>query len=269
MIPDSPFYTHALEVLKQSPLFGNLGEALIQDMLLSFRMETWKRGAIVMDQDKTDQSFYVLISGRVKVTRINPDTGRDFTLVLLGPGDGFDVVSLLDGKRHNISVVPLDDIEVVSSPIGTIHDWIERHPEFNKAFLPYLGKQLRQISNLASDLALHDTETRLAKLFLQHTTQSNPHPRLKLIHDLSNEELASMIGSVRVVVNRHLQELKREGIITLRRGHLEVRELHALVEKIEEHLGLKGKGIENMSIHHSEGYKDRGGNSQKTDMEIK
>jgi CRP-like cAMP-binding protein len=239
--PASPFYPHTLKALKESALFGNLAEPVIQDMLLSFRMETWRRGATIMDPEETVRRFYVLISGRVKITRTNPDTGREFILFLLGSGDGFDVVSLLDGKKHNIAVVAMDDLEVLSSPIDTIHDWIEKHPEFNKAFLPYLGQQLRQISELASDLALHDTETRLAKLFLQHTTQSNPHLRLKLIYDFSHEELASMIGSVRTVVNRHLQEFKREGIITARRGHVEVNELHALGEKLGEHLRSRGK----------------------------
>ncbi|HEC97005.1 MAG TPA: Crp/Fnr family transcriptional regulator [Nitrospirae bacterium] len=242
MKPDSPFYPHTLKALKESALFGNLAKPVIQDMLLSFRMETWRSGATIMDPEETVRRFYVLISGRVKITRTNPDTGREFILFLLGSGDGFDVVSLLDGKKHNIAVVAMDDLEVLSSPIDTIHDWIEKHPEFNKAFLPYLGQQLRQISELASDLALHDTETRLAKLFLQHTTQSsNPHPGLKLIYDFSHEELASMIGSVRTVVNRHLQEFKREGIITARRGHVEVNELHALGEKLGEHLRSRGK----------------------------
>ncbi len=53
-----------------------------------------------------------------------------------------------------------------------------------------------------------DAGTRLMKLFLQHTVPGNPHPRLNLINDLSNEELAGMIGSVRVVVSRYLQQLK-------------------------------------------------------------
>ncbi|GBD97625.1 MAG TPA: Crp/Fnr family transcriptional regulator [Nitrospirae bacterium] len=241
MKSDSPFYENTLKALKQSELFGGLKETVIQDMLLMFRRQTWLRKSIVMQPEQTVKEFFVIISGRVKVTRVNPDTGKEFILFLLGPGDGFDVISLLNSKEHNVSFVAMDDLETLSAPFTTVHDWIERHPEFNKAFLPYLGKQIRLISNLAFDLALYDTSTRLMKLFLQHTVQSNPRPRLNLINDLSNEELACMIGSVRVVVSRHVQELKKEGIITARRGHLEVKELHTLVEKIEEHLALKDK----------------------------
>ncbi len=239
MKPDSPFYDHTVKVLSQSELFGRLDEAVIQEMLLSFQRETWPKKSIVMHPEQTIRRFYVIISGRVKMTRVNPDTGKEFTIFLLGAGDGFDVISLLDGKKHNVSIIAMDNIEVLTAPFDTIHKWIEEHPSFNREFLPYIGKLIRQLTNLASDLALHDTGTRLVKLFLQHTVPGNPHPRLRLIHDLSNEDLASMIGSVRAVVNRYLQKLREEGIIIARRGTLEIKDLHALVEKIESRLGFK------------------------------
>ncbi|MEC4684920.1 MAG: Crp/Fnr family transcriptional regulator [Nitrospirota bacterium] len=239
MKPDSPFYDHTLKELRQSELFGRLDQAVVQEMLLSFQRETWPKKSTVMHPEQTIRRFYVIISGRVKMTRVNPDTGKEFTIFLLGSGDGFDVVSLLDGKKHNVSVIAMDDIEVLTAPFDTIHSWIEGHPAFNREFLPYIGKLIRQLTNLASDLALHDTGTRLVKLFLQHTVPGNPHPRLRLIHDLSNEDLASMIGSVRAVVNRYLQKLREEGTIIARRGSLEIKDLHALVEKAESRLGLK------------------------------
>ena len=239
MKPDSPFYDHTLTALSQSELFGRLDEAVIQEMLLSFQRETWPKKSIVMHPEQTIRRFYVIISGRVKMTRVNPDTGKEFTIFLLGAGDGFDVISLLDGKKHNVSIIAMDNIEVLTTPFNTIHKWIEEHPSFNREFLPYIGKLIRQLTNLASDLALHDTGTRLVKLFLQHAVPGNPHPRLRLIHDLSNEDLAGMIGSVRAVVNRYLQKLREEGTIIARRGSLEIKDLHALVEKIESRLGLK------------------------------
>ena len=241
MQPDSPFYTHTLKTLKQSELFGGLEEAVIHDMLLMFRRETWLKKSVVMEPEQTLKRFFVIISGRVKVERINPDTGRNLTITLLGPGDGFDVLPLLDGRKHNVLFIAVDDLEALSAPFDIVHDWIERHPCFNGTFLPYLGKQIRQISNLACDMALHDTGTRLMKLFLQNTVQNNPHPSLKLINDLSNEELAGMIGSVRVVVNRYMQQLKEEGIIDAHRGSLEIKDLHSLVEKIGHHVRFSNK----------------------------
>jgi len=75
--PDSPFYANTLKTLKQSELFGGLDEAVVQDMLLMFRRQTWLRKSIVMEPEETIREFFVIISGRVKVTRTNPDTGKD------------------------------------------------------------------------------------------------------------------------------------------------------------------------------------------------
>jgi CRP/FNR family cyclic AMP-dependent transcriptional regulator len=236
MKASSPFYPKTIEVLNQSDLFFWLDKAVIQDMLLSFKRQTWLNKSIVMTPEQTTKQFCVLILGRVKITRINPCTGKELTLFLKGPGDGFDIISLLDNKIHNISVVALDDVEAITVKTQIMHEWIEKHPEFNKAFLPYVAKHICELENLASDLALHDTGTRLLKLFLYHTDKNISHPYLKLIHDLSHEELAKMIGSVRVVVNRYLQILKKEGIISAERGHLEIKDLRTLVEKIENHL---------------------------------
>ena len=58
------------------------------------------------------------------------------------------------------------------------------------------------LAELAADLALHDTEVRLARLILRHVDNDDPHHSLRLIHDLSHESLGAMIGTVRVVVNR-------------------------------------------------------------------
>lgn len=238
MQPGFPLYPHILNVLQASELFGKLDRPVLEEMLTYFQRETWARKSIVMEPEQTVQKFYILIAGRAKVVRVNPTTAREFTIALLGPGDGFDVISLLDCKKHNVEVVALDPVEVISAPCCLIHDWIEKQPDFNKAFLPYLGKQLRTLTNLASDLALHDTGTRLVKLFLQHAVQDDPSPKLKLIHDLSHEELAAMVGSVRAVVNRYLQTLKKEGVILIHRGNIELKNLHSLIEKIEQHLGF-------------------------------
>ncbi|GBE40582.1 cyclic nucleotide-binding domain protein [bacterium BMS3Bbin09] len=106
MKPDSPFYADTLKTLKQSELFGGLEEAVIQDMLIMFRRETWLRKSIVMDPEETLKHFFVIISGRVKAIRINPDTGREFTISLLGPGAAFDVLPLLDGKNTMCHLLP-------------------------------------------------------------------------------------------------------------------------------------------------------------------
>ena len=65
--------------------------------------------------------------------------------------------------------------------------------------------------------------------------------RKNIKKDKSKEEIEGMKGNERVVVSRYLQKLKKEDIVIARRGSLEIKDLHALVEKIEHHVSLNTK----------------------------
>ncbi len=243
MRKDPVFFRHCQEVLARSPLFAGLGEGLLDDMLSLFSREDWRRG-MQLAPDTFQERFFLIIEGRLEVMRINPHTGRSITLFILGPGDAIDVVTLLNSRPHEMLSVALEDMALISIPIGAARDWIERHPAFNRNFLPYLGEQMRQMEDLATDLALHDTMTRLARLILRHIVPRQPPAddgiyQLRLIHDLRDDGLARMVGSVRQVINRHLQHWRKQGILHKQRFHIEVAELESLqacAEQAEERL---------------------------------
>jgi CRP/FNR family transcriptional regulator len=189
----------------------------------------------------TSQRLFVIINGRVKMSKINPDNGRELTFFLMSPGDVFDVICLLDEYEHDVALTPLDNIEALYAPIADVRGWIGKHPEFNRAFLPYLGKRIRALEELAADLTLHDTITRLSRLILRHVNCGEPCKKIKLINDLSHEELAHMIGSVRAVISRHMQKLNNEGIIKSKRKYLEIKEIHSLLEKAKKNIFVRPK----------------------------
>ncbi len=235
---DMVYYNHCKDVLYQTALFNGLAEEVLDDMLSLFRRDTWRKGA-QLKAEMFQARFYLLIDGRIEVTRVNPETGRCITLSLLGPGDGIDVVTLLNNDPHDVQPIAIDDVALISVPIKDARDWIDQHPEFNRNFLPYLGEQMRKLEDLSTDLALHDTMTRLARLILRHVAPHHPHSvnnkyTLKLIHDLHDESLARMVGSVRQVVNRHLQHWRKQGILHKQNFHTEVRDLEALQQYADE-----------------------------------
>lgn len=231
---DPVYYQHCKHILSQSPLFAGLDDALLDDMLSMFRRDAWRRG-VQLDSQIFQARFYLLIEGRLEVMRINPQSGRSLTLYLLGPGDGIDMVTLLNSEPHDVAAATIDDITLISVPLQAARDWIGLHPKFNRNFLPYLGEQMRKLEDLATDLALHDTMTRLARLILRHIAPHSPHAEdgkyhLKLIHNLHDESLARMVGSVRQVVNRHLQHWRKQNILHKGKFRTEVAELETLQE---------------------------------------
>ena len=231
---DSPHFNHCLEVLNKSPLFAGLDNALLENMLAIFFYETRNRSDTAISPRDTSDRLYIIISGRAKVSVYNPDSGREHILFFIGPGDGFDLISLLDDQWHGAVATALEDMEVIFTTVEQAREWINQHPDFNRTFLPYLGKQMQELADQVTDLSLYDTEARLARLILRHLVPGNLPNDIHLINDLSQETLASMIGSVRVVVTRHLQKWKQNRVISGKRGEWSVLDLQALLKKAEQ-----------------------------------
>lgn len=234
MQKDSIQFTHCLKMLKQSPLFGSVSDDLLEDMLSVPQYKTYKKGKMVTSPQQVTDHIYIIVNGRAKVSAYNPDSGREYIMFLFDTGDVFDVISLLDGKWQNSTMTALDNMEIVLISVSHAREWIDQHPDFNKAFLPYLGKQLRTLANQATDITLYDTEVRLARLIVNNLSPDTPNQGDSLINNLSQETLASMIGSVRVVVARHLQGWKKDNIITSNHGHWSVTDLQALLSKAKD-----------------------------------
>ena len=234
-----PLYNTYRYRLSQTDLFRGLSNELLDDMLKEFRFESWKKGT-VRDQGLAAKRFYVVLEGRMELAQTNPVNGKQLALLILCEGDVYDVLSLLDGKTHDTTPICLDDLKLVSAPIDKVRAWINAHPEFNRNFLPYLGKQIRLREAVATDLSLYDTHARLARMILRYVTlDGKPDDTVadgldvSLLNGLSNEELARMIGSVRQVVNRHLQEMKKQGVLHFDNHHLIVDDLR----KLRQHAG--------------------------------
>jgi len=226
-------YQYYFEKLKKSQNFSGLSDAVLEEILKVFYLETWKKGQLFVNGDKTLHKLYFIVSGRIKMYQIHPENGNEYTININTAGDIFDVICLLDGKRHKIEMEALDDIVLLVAPIDIVREWINKHPNFNKTLLPYIAKQLREMEEKANDLALFDTWTRTLKLFIKHTNNSIKDSKLELINDLSHNEIAKIIGTSRNIINKHIQKLKNEDILHINRKNIEVKNLKALIKKLK------------------------------------
>jgi len=181
----------------------------------------------------TGRYFYFILSGKIKISQINFETSKEQILYLLSSGDMFDVAALLDGQSSEYLIEVLENSEVVEVPIEDVRELLSNEPSFQRFFFPYIAKQLRSMEELAVDLSLYDVYQRIIRLFAKYVDDNTKHPKLKIIENLSHEEIASMVGSVRKVVNRALQKLKKDGIIDLSRKQIKLVDLQKLLQKIE------------------------------------
>ncbi len=228
----------SLTALRSSALFAGLDEPTLKRLLASLAEESWQARRQIMGPGESLDRFRLIVSGRVKIVRSNSVDGRELTLWLLGPGDGFDVVSLLDGLPHAVSAWALGPVRTLSAPMAQWRAWLRALRPLDLAAHRYSAAKLREVADLAADLALHDTSTRLANLLVRHFDgrQNN------LLHDLPQHELAAMIGSVRVVVSRILAQMRAQGVVQLHDGAIRAVDLRRLLASAEAQLGGRPPG---------------------------
>lgn len=231
MSPNNPHHSRCLEYLKQSSFFDILNTEAIHDVLLSMTMEVWKKSTFKNSID-CQSLIHFIMDGRLKVYQINPQSGKEYTIFILSKGDVFDVMNLLDDEEHDMYWEAMDELELLTIPVNVLKEDLQKYPAMNINIMHYLGKRMRLLENEATDISLHNTIIRLSNLLLKYF--NNDTHQLEIINNLPNEEIASLIGSTRAVVNRHIQELKKCGAITVKRKQIDVQNLEMLLSISEE-----------------------------------
>ncbi len=212
-------------------LFSAVPAKIIEDINRYGKIVTFYKNMPAMNYEDTMRYFYFIIEGRIKVYQFNLQNSKEQTIKILTRGDMFDVIVLLDSKPHEVMTEAYEDTKALRVPIDTVREWINNNPEFRKLIFQYIGSEMRSLEELATDLSLLDTSTRFIKLLLKHFDPKTA--KLRLIHDLPHEEIASLIGTVRHVVNRHIQELKKDGSLEVERRRLHLADISKLIDRVQ------------------------------------
>ena len=191
-----------------------------------------KKGEDPLNNIDTKNYFYFVISGKLKIYQIDFKTSRELTLYMLSRGDMFDVVSLLDANPNQYISEVLEDTELIRLPLEEVQEMILQDNAFRQLFYSYLAGKLKSMENLAVSLSFYDVYQRVLQLFTNFTYMKDNKPTLKIIDNLNHEEIASMVGTVRKVVNRSLQRLKKDGVIELSRKNIQIKNFQKLLEKL-------------------------------------
>ena len=231
MTPTNIHYQKFLTALTQAPFLKDSSIESLEQLLNQMSTELWKVRNF-KSSIEVGSTFYFIVSGKLKVFKSNPETGREHTLFVLSNGDVFDVLSLLDSKPHDVYWEALDKMEVLKIPMDQMRLWINKYPVMHKSILYYLGERMQQLMDVATDVTLHSTLVRLASLLLKNINAETN--KLQLINNLPNDEIASLIGTTRSVVSRHIQELKRCGAISVSRKKINVKNLEILLSIAED-----------------------------------
>ena len=213
-----------LDLLRAVAYFRPLREAELQRLQGWAIHQQFPRGRVIMLENDPCPGMYLIESGRVRLFRTSSD-GREQVLMLVGPGGVFNDVPVFGGGMNAAAAAATERTSLYLLPTEHVLDAFKANPDAALAVAREFAGQLRILAGLVEDLSFRHVTSRVAKLLLDYAEApagGGGRPRL------TQQEIASMVGSVREVVGRSLGALEREGAIRIERARIVVADRDAL-----------------------------------------
>lgn len=170
------------------------------------------RGEHVFSEGEPGDRLYAVLTGKVKLSHASGD-GRENVFSIVGPGEMFGELSVLDPGPRISTAVAVTDVTLLTLSANELYAWLLARPEGARQMLAALARRLRRTSEALGDLVFTDVPGRLAKAILELSERFGQvtEDGLRVQHDLTQEELAQLVGASRETVNKALADFSSRG----------------------------------------------------------
>ncbi|MBI2859461.1 MAG: Crp/Fnr family transcriptional regulator [Chloroflexi bacterium] len=182
----------------------------------------YRRGETIQVEGAPYEGLLLILSGHIRASRSSAK-GREKIFLVMGPGDILNLPSIILGRPAVASVVALEPTTICVIPTAQLVEAIHRDHAFALSMLRHLAESTISLTDAMTDQALLDVGARVAKVLLSHPGRVlRPRRRRGHVLTLTQEELAALVGSTRVVVARCIKDLREAEAIHQTRGKIEV-----------------------------------------------
>jgi CRP/FNR family transcriptional regulator len=204
------------DVLRRAPLFAALDDDDAAALQAGMTVVQIARAERLFDEGNSGDQLYVILDGKIKLTRAAAD-GRENLLSVLGPGEMFGELSLFDPRPRTASAVAVTDSSLGAIGHDYLRSWLTGRPDVALHLLQALAQRLRRANDVMADLVFTDVPGRVAKALLDLAGRfGEPQDDgLAVHHDLTQEELAQLVGASRETVNKALADFAARGWLQL------------------------------------------------------
>jgi len=213
--------TVSTAVLKAVPLFTTFPDEQLRLLTTVVTRRSAPRATVVMGAGDPTDSLYIILSGRLKVMMGDAD-GKEVILSILGPGEFFGEMGLIDDEPRSASVVTIEACELLSLAKRDFKKCLAENFEMSQEVMRGLVRRLREADRKIGSLALLDVYGRVARLLLDMAETVNGE---KIVTKrLPKQDIAKMIGASREMVSRVMKDLQTGGFIEVRGSTIVLRD---------------------------------------------
>ncbi len=204
------------DIIRRAPLFAALDDEATESLRASMQQVQLARAEVLFAEGDQGDHLYVILEGKIKLGRTKSD-GRESLLAVLGPGEMFGELSLFDPGPRTATATSVGDSVLIGLGHATMQPWLMQHPEVAITLLKALARRLRRTNDSLADLVFSDVPGRVAKALLDLANRfGRPTEGGVLVaHELTQEELAQLVGASRETVNKALADFAGRGWLRL------------------------------------------------------
>ncbi len=200
----------AADALKIVPFFKNLSGSDASDLADRLVERRFNSGQIIFHMGDPAGLLYIITSGKIRIAYASSD-GQEAVLAILGAGDFFGELALLDDSPRSASAESMESTYTLTLHRDEFLGFIDRNPAFARQVLNVLARRIRHLNNQISDIFFLDLPARLARTLLllaeQHGKPDDDGTVIEL--SLTQTDLAEMTGATRVSINKALGRFRR------------------------------------------------------------
>ena len=220
------------DVLRRAPLFASLDDEAFAALTKEITEVDLSRGATLFHEGDPGDQLYFIVSGKIKLGRTASD-GRENLVAVMGPGEIFGEMALFDPSPRSTSATAVSETRLAGLKHENLRKVIQHSPEVSAQLLQALARRLRRTNENLADLVFSDVPGRVAKALLDLADRFGRPATdgILVAHELTQEELAQLVGASRETVNKALAEFVQRGWLRLEARAVVILDLQRLKQR--------------------------------------
>jgi CRP/FNR family cyclic AMP-dependent transcriptional regulator len=211
-------------------LFKSLDSAELLKFGELVREKSYPKGSVILFEDDPGDSLFVVRDGRVKVVLV-ADDGREVILGILGVGEHFGELALIDDQPRSAHVIAMEESTLLVLRRDDFRRRVEANPIVAWSLLTELSRRLRRADDKIGSLVLLDVPGRIARMLLDAADEGGA-PLIE--KPLTHQTIAHIIGASRETVSRAMREFQDSGWISTERRRIRITDRSALEKRAQQ-----------------------------------
>ena len=200
-----------IQYLSQTRFFGALERNQLEEIAAQMRDHRYRKGELIFSRGDQGDQVFLIMTGRVRFSVLNSE-GRELTFSHSIDGELFGEIAVLDGSPRSANAVAISDTHVKSLSRSRFKVLQQSFPVISSSIIELLCERMRGLSDHIEGISLFSIDIRLARfLLLEIERQENPDNKIEL--EITQTELAMLLGASRPKVNVALSALEASGAI--------------------------------------------------------